>query len=250
LDLNPQRHLHSLLVYGTPMGRRPTHRCEPFRCPLHQPTIVCWLMVRLWVVDQRIGANPSDVHCTNPPCKAFVHHWDTFKTGSTSVASASASNGSRAIAPAKAVRCWNSTTLSCSPTTSGLIRYPAARSGHGALQRLAGLRPGGWGRRSCRRLRLRGPPPKCKEGGAQTRIVTATAACIPRSPRASSTWTLGHRALGRSLQAGGLAGPSRRGSGIPPLGPGMDALQRLAELRPGGLGRRSRRRHRLRRTLT
>jgi len=125
-----------------------------------------------------------------PPCKAFVHHWDTFKTGSTSAASASASNRSKAMAQEKTARGWDSTTPSCSPTTSGRILYPAARSGHGALQRLAGLRPGGWGRRSCRRLRLRGPPPKCKEGGAQTRIATATAAGIPSSPRASSICTL------------------------------------------------------------
>merc|ERR1719265_1003368 len=39
-----------------------------------------WIQNHLWVVDQCICANPSGNHCTNPPCKAYVHHWDTFKT--------------------------------------------------------------------------------------------------------------------------------------------------------------------------
>jgi len=38
-----------------------------------------WIMNHLWVVDQCICANPSGNHCTNPPCKSYVHHWDTFK---------------------------------------------------------------------------------------------------------------------------------------------------------------------------
>merc|ERR1719203_2606929 len=37
-------------------------------------------MNRLWIVDQCICTNPSGNHCTKPPCKSYVHHWDTFKT--------------------------------------------------------------------------------------------------------------------------------------------------------------------------
>jgi len=39
-----------------------------------------WVMNHLWVVDQCICTNPSGNHCENPPCKAYLHHWDTFKT--------------------------------------------------------------------------------------------------------------------------------------------------------------------------
>jgi len=39
-----------------------------------------WIQNHLWVVDQCICANPSGNHCETPPCKAYVHHWDTFKT--------------------------------------------------------------------------------------------------------------------------------------------------------------------------
>mmetsp|Transcript_76094 Transcript_76094/g.200410 ORF Transcript_76094/g.200410 Transcript_76094/m.200410 type:complete len:557 (+) Transcript_76094:1-1671(+) len=39
-----------------------------------------WIQNRLWVVDQCICANPSGNHCETPPCKSYVHHWDTFKT--------------------------------------------------------------------------------------------------------------------------------------------------------------------------
>merc|ERR1712113_157922 len=39
-----------------------------------------WIQNHLWVVDQCICANPSGNHCTNPPCKAYVHHWDTFSS--------------------------------------------------------------------------------------------------------------------------------------------------------------------------
>mmetsp|Transcript_41600 Transcript_41600/g.77447 ORF Transcript_41600/g.77447 Transcript_41600/m.77447 type:complete len:559 (-) Transcript_41600:181-1857(-) len=39
-----------------------------------------WVQNHLWVVDQCICANPSGNHCENPPCKSYVHRWDTFKT--------------------------------------------------------------------------------------------------------------------------------------------------------------------------
>eukprot|EP00448_Togula_jolla_P027507 CAMPEP_0170650442 /NCGR_PEP_ID=MMETSP0224-20130122/45805_1 /TAXON_ID=285029 /ORGANISM="Togula jolla, Strain CCCM 725" /LENGTH=542 /DNA_ID=CAMNT_0010982105 /DNA_START=66 /DNA_END=1694 /DNA_ORIENTATION=+ len=39
-----------------------------------------WIQNHLWVVDQCICANPSGNHCTKPPCKTYVWHWDTFKT--------------------------------------------------------------------------------------------------------------------------------------------------------------------------
>jgi len=39
-----------------------------------------WIVNHLWFVDQCICANPSGNHCTNPPCKSYVWHWDTFKT--------------------------------------------------------------------------------------------------------------------------------------------------------------------------
>jgi len=39
-----------------------------------------WIQNHLWVVDQCICSNPSGNHCENPPCKSYVHHWDTFKT--------------------------------------------------------------------------------------------------------------------------------------------------------------------------
>lgn len=38
-----------------------------------------WINQHLWVVDQCICANPSGNHCTKPPCKNYVWHWDTFK---------------------------------------------------------------------------------------------------------------------------------------------------------------------------
>jgi hypothetical protein len=37
-----------------------------------------WVMNHLWVVDQCICTNPSGNHCSEKPCKAYVHHWDTF----------------------------------------------------------------------------------------------------------------------------------------------------------------------------
>jgi len=37
-----------------------------------------WIQNDLWGVKQCICANPSGNHCTNPPCKAYVQHWDTF----------------------------------------------------------------------------------------------------------------------------------------------------------------------------
>jgi len=39
-----------------------------------------WVMNDLWGVPQCICTNPSGNHCTTPPCKAYVQHWDTFKT--------------------------------------------------------------------------------------------------------------------------------------------------------------------------
>jgi hypothetical protein len=39
-----------------------------------------WIQNHLWVVDQCICANPSGNHCENPPCKSYIHRWDTFKT--------------------------------------------------------------------------------------------------------------------------------------------------------------------------
>jgi hypothetical protein len=39
-----------------------------------------WIMNHLWVVDQCICANPSGNHCENPPCKSFIHRYDTFET--------------------------------------------------------------------------------------------------------------------------------------------------------------------------
>mmetsp|Transcript_63631 Transcript_63631/g.205022 ORF Transcript_63631/g.205022 Transcript_63631/m.205022 type:complete len:551 (+) Transcript_63631:63-1715(+) len=38
-----------------------------------------WIQNHLWFVDQCICANPSGNHCTKPPCKSYVWHWDTFK---------------------------------------------------------------------------------------------------------------------------------------------------------------------------
>jgi len=37
-----------------------------------------WIQNDLWGVKQCICSNPSGNHCTNPPCKAYVQHWDTF----------------------------------------------------------------------------------------------------------------------------------------------------------------------------
>jgi len=39
-----------------------------------------WIMNHLWVVDQCICSNPSGNHCENPPCKSYVHRWNTFET--------------------------------------------------------------------------------------------------------------------------------------------------------------------------
>jgi len=44
-----------------------------------------WIMNHLWVVDQCICADPSGNHCCDhppcdPPCKTYIHRWDTFKT--------------------------------------------------------------------------------------------------------------------------------------------------------------------------
>jgi len=39
-----------------------------------------WIMNHLWVIDQCICANPSGNHCANPPCKSYIHRYDTFKT--------------------------------------------------------------------------------------------------------------------------------------------------------------------------
>mmetsp|Transcript_10396 Transcript_10396/g.23516 ORF Transcript_10396/g.23516 Transcript_10396/m.23516 type:complete len:549 (-) Transcript_10396:370-2016(-) len=39
-----------------------------------------WVQNRLWLgIDQCVCTNPSGNHCTNPPCKAYIWHWDTFK---------------------------------------------------------------------------------------------------------------------------------------------------------------------------
>jgi len=39
-----------------------------------------WIQNHLWAVDQCICANPSGNHCTNPPCHAYIHRYDTFET--------------------------------------------------------------------------------------------------------------------------------------------------------------------------
>merc|ERR1712232_892947 len=39
-----------------------------------------WIQNHLWVVDQCICSNPSGNHCENPPCKSYIHRYDTFKT--------------------------------------------------------------------------------------------------------------------------------------------------------------------------
>jgi hypothetical protein len=39
-----------------------------------------WIMNHLWVVDQCICSNPSGNHCETPPCKSYVHRWNTFET--------------------------------------------------------------------------------------------------------------------------------------------------------------------------
>lgn len=39
-----------------------------------------WIQNDLWGIKQCICANPSGNHCTKPPCKAYVQHWDTFAT--------------------------------------------------------------------------------------------------------------------------------------------------------------------------
>mmetsp|Transcript_12536 Transcript_12536/g.28280 ORF Transcript_12536/g.28280 Transcript_12536/m.28280 type:complete len:542 (+) Transcript_12536:78-1703(+) len=39
-----------------------------------------WVQNHLWLgIDQCICTNPSGNHCTSPPCKSYVWHWDTFK---------------------------------------------------------------------------------------------------------------------------------------------------------------------------
>jgi hypothetical protein len=39
-----------------------------------------WIQNHLWVVDQCICSNPSGNHCEKPPCKSYVHRWNTFET--------------------------------------------------------------------------------------------------------------------------------------------------------------------------
>merc|ERR1719188_1763054 len=39
-----------------------------------------WIEKHLWFVDQCICADPSGNHCTNPPCKTYIHRWNTFET--------------------------------------------------------------------------------------------------------------------------------------------------------------------------
>jgi hypothetical protein len=39
-----------------------------------------WIQNNLWGIHQCICANPSGNHCTNPPCKSYIHRWDTFAT--------------------------------------------------------------------------------------------------------------------------------------------------------------------------
>jgi hypothetical protein len=39
-----------------------------------------WIQNHLWVIDQCICANPSGNHCENPPCKSYIHRWNTFET--------------------------------------------------------------------------------------------------------------------------------------------------------------------------
>jgi len=39
-----------------------------------------WIQNNLWGLDQCICANPSGNHCEKPPCKSYVHRWDTFAT--------------------------------------------------------------------------------------------------------------------------------------------------------------------------
>lgn len=38
-----------------------------------------WITQNIWGVDQCVCANPAGDHCTKPPCKSYVWHWDTFK---------------------------------------------------------------------------------------------------------------------------------------------------------------------------
>jgi len=38
-----------------------------------------WITQNIWGIDQCVCANPSGQHCTTPPCKSYVWHWDTFK---------------------------------------------------------------------------------------------------------------------------------------------------------------------------
>merc|ERR1719424_2638913 len=39
-----------------------------------------WIQNNLWGLDQCICANPSGNHCENPPCKSYIHRYDTFET--------------------------------------------------------------------------------------------------------------------------------------------------------------------------
>jgi hypothetical protein len=39
-----------------------------------------WIQNNLWGVHQCICANPSGNHCETPPCKSYIHRYDTFKT--------------------------------------------------------------------------------------------------------------------------------------------------------------------------
>lgn len=38
-----------------------------------------WIQNHLSFFDQCICANPSGNHCSNPPCKNYIWHWDTFR---------------------------------------------------------------------------------------------------------------------------------------------------------------------------
>jgi hypothetical protein len=39
-----------------------------------------WIENNLWGVTQCICSNPSGNHCENPPCKSYIHRYNTFET--------------------------------------------------------------------------------------------------------------------------------------------------------------------------
>merc|ERR1711862_434550 len=144
-------------------------------------------------VDQCVCTNPSGNHCENPPCKSYIHRYDTFKTAQHLGREKIGVEWIQNHGTGTSGKMMELHHFICGPTTCGPIQSRSVSSGHGSLSTDCRFMTPSLGPTRSTSPTSSSKIPRQSARRAAPRfasIATMTGTTTPRCPKVLSCWRL------------------------------------------------------------